>query len=264
VVNLFYGFLASVENLPELFRDKKITSNLQKADHVVAGMEYDLGKYLTLNLEGYYKYFGQLTTMNRNKMFSKDDTDKAEFLRSDFIIEQGNAYGMDFSAKFDHDKLYLWLAYSLAFVERTDELMTYNPHYDRRHNLNFLASYKWGKAADWEASLRWNYGSGFPFTPLAGSFEKLYFGTVDEDYVHQNGDIGMLYGKLFSHRLPSYHRLDLDLKKIFFLGQYTTLEASIGVTNVYNRENPFYYSLIENKQINQLPILPNFGLCFKF
>jgi hypothetical protein len=130
--------------------------------------------------------------------------------------------------------------------------------------LNLLGSYKWGKASDWEVSARWNYGSGFPFTPLAGTFEKLIFNTVDEDYLHQNGDIGMLYGKLYSYRLPSYHRLDLDLKKTFFLGQYTTLEASIGVTNIYNRENPFYYSLIENKQINQLPILPNFGLCFKF
>ena len=264
VVNLFYGFLASVENLPEKFREKEIASNLQKAQHVVGGMEYDIGKYLTLNLEGYYKNFGQLTTINRNKMYSRDDTDKPEYLRNDFIIENGQAYGIDFSAKFDFDKIYFWAAYSLAYVERHDELITYNPHYDRRHNLNLLASYKWGKAADWEMSARWNYGSGFPFTPLAGSFEKLIFNTVDEDYLTQNGDIGMLYGKPYSFRLPSYHRLDLDLKKTFFLGQHTTLEASIGVTNLYNRENPFYYSLMKDEQINQLPILPNFGLCFKF
>jgi len=264
VVNLFYGFLASVENLPEKFRDKTLTSNLQKANHVVGGMEYDIGRYLTLNLEGYFKDFRQLTTINRNKMYSREDTDKPEYLRNDFIMENGQAYGMDFSAKFDFDKIYLWVAYSLAYVERKDEKIIYNPHYDRRHNLNFLASYKWGKAADWEVSTRWNYGSGFPFTPLAGSFEKIIIGTVDEDYLTQNGDIGMLYGKLYSYRLPSYHRLDFDLKKIFFLGQYTTLETSIGVTNIYNRENPFYYSLMEDKQINQLPILPNFGLCFKF
>jgi len=239
-------------------------SNLQKANHVVGGMEYDIGRYLTLNLEGYFKDFRQLTTINRNKMYSREDTDKPEHLRNDFIMENGKAYGMDFSAKLDFDKIYLWAAYSLAFVERKDELITYNPHYDRRHNLNFLASYKWGKATDWEVSARWNYGSGFPFTPLAGTFEKLIFDTVDEDYLTQNGDFGMLYGKLYSYRLPSYHRLDLDLKKIFFLGQYTTLEASIGVTNVYNRKNPFYYSVMKNEQINQLPILPNFGLCFKF
>ena len=264
VVNLFYGFLASVENLPEKFKGKDMISNLQKANHVVGGMEYDIGRYLTLNLEGYFKDFKQLTTINRNKMYDRNDTDKPEYQRNDFIIENGKAYGMDFSAKFDFDKIYLWAAYSLAYVERQDEFVTYNPHYDRRHNLNLLASYKWGKAADWEVSARWNYGSGFPFTPLAGSFEKLLFPTVDEDYLTQNGDIGMLYGKLYSHRLPSYHRLDLDLKKIFFLGQYTTLEANIGVTNIYNRENPFYYSIMKNEQINQLPILPNFGLCFKF
>jgi hypothetical protein len=87
---------------------------------------------------------------------------------------------------------------------------------------------------------------------------------MDQDYLTQNGDFGMLYGKLYSYRLPSYHRLDLDLKKIFFLGQYTTLEANVGVTNIYNRKNPFYYSVMEDKRINQLPILPNFGLCFKF
>ena len=264
VVNLFYGFLASVENLPEKFRETDISSNLQKAEHVVGGMEYDIGKHLTLNLEGYYKHFKQLTTINRNKMYDREDTDKPDFLRNDFIIENGQAYGMDFSAKFDYDKIYLWAAYSLAYVERSDEVATYNPHYDRRHNLNLLASYKWGKAEDWEVSTRWNYGSGFPFTPLAGTFEKLIFNTVDEDYILQNGNLGMLYGKLYSYRLPSYHRLDLDLKKTFFLGQYTTLEASIGVTNVYNRENLFYYSVEKNKQINQLPILPNFGLCFKF
>jgi len=264
VVNLFYGFLASVENLPKEFRTKDISSNLQRAEHVVGGMEYDFGKYLTFNLEGYYKYFGQLTTINRNKMYDREDTDKPEFLRNDFIVENGQAYGMDFSTKFDFDKIYIWAAYSLAYVERQDEKITYNPHYDRRHNLNFLASYKWGKASDWEVSTRWNYGSGFPFTPYAGTFEKLHFNTIDEDYTTQNGDIGMLYGAPYSYRLPSYHRLDLDLKKTFFLGQYTTLEASIGVTNIYDRKNPFYYNVMEDKQINQLPILPNFGLCFKF
>jgi len=264
VVSLFYGFLASVENLPEKFRGSDITSNLQKAEHVVAGMEYDIGRHLTLNLEGYYKNFSQLTTINRNKLYEREDSDKPEYLRNDFIIENGTAYGMDFSAKYDFDKIYLWAAYSLAYVERRDEKVSYNPHYDRRHNLNLMASYKWGKAADWEVSTRWNYGSGFPFTPLAGTFEKLIFNTMDEDYLTQNGNIGMLYGKLYSYRLPSYHRLDFDLKKTFFLGQYTTLEASVGVTNLYDRKNPFYYSLMENKQINQLPILPNLGLCFKF
>ena len=44
----------------------------------------------------------------------------------------------------------------------------------------------------------------------------------------------------------------------------TKLEVNVGATNVYNRENIFYYDRIRNKRVNQLPILPNVNISFKF
>ncbi|MDR0364531.1 MAG: TonB-dependent receptor [Bacteroidales bacterium] len=264
VVNLFYGFLGSVQDFPKEFRGDQMTSCLQKAHHVVGGIEYDLDKHVVMNLEGYFKNFTQLTNLNRNKIYPTGEVDKPLYERSDFIIEDGKAYGMDFSIKVDYDQLYIWAAYSLAYVDRRDEFITYNPHYDRRHNLNLLATYAWGKARDWEVSARWNFGSGFPYTPVAGFCERLHFEDINFDYLFQNGELIALYGDIYTKRLLPYHRLDLNLKKKFFLGQYSTLELDLGVTNVYNRDNIFYYAVITKTVVNQLPILPSFGLCFRF
>ena len=55
-----------------------------------------------MNVEGYYKYFPQLTNINRNKIFDDngDNSDQPDFLKKDYIIEQGDAYGVDFLLNF--------------------------------------------------------------------------------------------------------------------------------------------------------------------
>jgi len=142
VVNLFYGFLSGPENLPETFDGKTVTHKLQKSEHIVAGIEYDPLPSLTLTFEGYFKHFPQLTNLNRNKIY--DDTGEyskiPDYLKKDFIIESGDAKGLDFSAKLDLDRFYFWGVYSFAFVNRYDGIIHYVPHYDRRHNVNLVAS----------------------------------------------------------------------------------------------------------------------------
>ncbi|MDD4848374.1 MAG: TonB-dependent receptor [Bacteroidales bacterium] len=270
VVNLFYGFLISpsTDQTPKTFRGKEVTSRLQKAYHIVGGFEVDINRYLALNIEGYYKDFSQLTSTNRNKLFSTSTAgsmqDPTGIYSYDYIIEDGHAEGLDLSLKLEYDRLYLWTAYSFAFVHRRDELMEYTPHYDRRHNLNVMATYKLGKSYSWELSARWNFGTGFPFTPTAGYAEKLNFDNIGDDYISQNGDFVILYGDLYSSRLTPYHRLDLNIKKTFYLGQHTSLDLDLGVTNVYNRKNIFYYERTTNSWAYQLPILPNFGITFRY
>lgn len=270
VVNLFYGFLISPskDQVPDEFRGKSVKSRLQKAYHIVGGFEIDVNRYLTMNLEGYYKKFTQLTGTNRNKLYEttvagsiQDPTGNYSY---DYIIEDGHAEGIDFSLKVEHDRLYVWTAYSFAFVHRRDEFIEYTPHYDRRHNLNVMATYKLGKSYSWELSARWNFGTGFPFTPTAGYAEKLMFTGIGDDYVDQNGELVILYGDLYSSRLTSYHRLDLNVKKTFYLGQHTTLDLDLGITNVYNRKNVFYYERTSNTWAYQLPFMPSFGITFKY
>lgn len=265
VVNLFYGFLSGPESVPETFEGKEVNSKLQKAQHAILGVEFDLSNRLTLNVEGYYKNFSQLTNLNRNKVYNSNTQGVPDELKMDFIIEKGNAKGVDFSMKYDYDRLFVWAVYSLGYVERTDATMTYNPHFDRRHNVNFLASMKLGKAYDWEVSVRYNFGSGFPFTPLAGNYEQVNFGGgINEDYTISNGDMGFLYGDYNSERMPNYHRVDASVKKVFELGEFTVLEANFSITNILDRENIFYVNIYNHEVVNQLPIMPSLGLTFRF
>jgi hypothetical protein len=269
IVNLFTGYLTSSPelNMVGQFKGDSIDTYLEKANHFIFGIEYDLFKHLSINIEGYYKTLRNLISINRDRYYN-DDSDHAEkpdYFKKEYIVEEGNAYGGDMSIKYEDGRLYLWCVYSLGFVERTNEIQTYYPHYDRRHNINILASYQIGLSRSWEISLRWNYGSGFPYTPTRGMGENLSFQDgISTNIIYANGNMMTYYGELNSKRLPDYHRLDFSLKKRFSFGKRSILELNLSVTNVYNRNNLFYYDRITGSRVNQLPIMPSFGLCFSF
>jgi hypothetical protein len=127
-------------------------------------------------------------------------------------------------------------------------------------------TYLFGKKKDLEVSARWNYGSGLPFTPTSGFYQgEPMSGGVSTDYTTTNpGKVEVLLGDINSKRLPDYHRLDITVKKNFTFKNKTNLEAILGVTNVYNRQNIFYVNRVTNEKIYQLPILPSIGVSYKF
>ncbi len=268
VVNLFYGFLTSpsVGDLPQKFDGKDVKSSLQRSVHAVLGFEYDLMKNLDLNVEGYYKYNMELIDINRNKIFddSPDNSEEPDLLKKDFIVENGNAYGVDFTLKYDFKRTYIWAVYSLGYVYRYDGFNTYTPFYDRRHNINIVATQTFGKNLDWEISARWNYGSGFPYTKTNGYYEQLQIDEINTNMASTNAIMGILYGELNTGRLPSYHRLDITLKRTIEFSKNSTLEITLSCTNVYNRENIFYYDRVHGQRVNQLPIIPSIGVNLTF
>ena len=257
VVNLFTGFLTAPEGQLEGFDDEDVTNNLQRAFHAVGGIEYDFTEYLEFNVEPYYKKFTQLVSLNRNKLLPSDP---------DFQIEKGDAYGLDLLAKYDHKNLYVWLGYSLGFVTRDNGAQVYPPHYDRRHNANAVVSYSWGRNQSWEASVRWNIGSGFPFTKTQGFYEQLPFEQgIYTNYTQQNGVLGIVYDdSLNTGRLPFYHRLDVSLRKTFNISERIQFEVNGSLINAYNRENIFYFDRVRYTRVNQLPILPALGMSLSF
>src|SRR5690606_21866386 len=99
---------------------KQIGVALQKAQHAIFGVEYDLFRNFNVNVETYYKRFSQLTNINRNKQYDENQTDQPEALRKSFIIETGDAYGIDFVFKYEKKDLSLWAVYSLGKVDRWD------------------------------------------------------------------------------------------------------------------------------------------------
>lgn len=273
IVNLFNGLLSAPVNVQENFineygNSKSIQNGLQYAWHAILGMEFDVQKNSSLNIEGYYKYFSQLSNINQNKLYE----DVAQFelvddvFKKDFIIESGKTVGVDFLYKYNNKRLFLWGVYSLSYSTRWDGFSSYFPVFDRRHNVNLVGSYQFGAKKDLELSIRWNLGSGLPFTPTAGFYQGETFSNgVTTDYVTNNpSTITTLLGTFNSERLPYYHRLDITVKKQFKFKNKTTMEITGNITNVYNRSNIFYINRITSKTIYQFPILPSLGISYKF
>jgi hypothetical protein len=255
VVNLFTGFLSGPDDDLYTIDGEEAKSKLQRSTHAIAGIEFDPTDYIEVNVEPYIKYFNQLIEINRNKTTLRDP---------DFATETGQAYGIDFSLKYERKAVYIWMAYSLGFIERNDGEQVYPPHYDRRHNMNLVATYSVKKL--WEFSARWNLGSGFPFTQTAGFYESVDFlDGISTDYTSTNGTLGIIYDEdLNGGRLPYYHRLDLAVKRSIYFVNKNKIEINAGVTNVYNRENIFYFDRVRYERINQLPILPSLAVSYAF
>ena len=258
VVNLFYGFLTSPESRVAGFNGDYLENKLQLAKHLVGGIEIDLLDELQLNVEAYHKDFNQLIVVNRNKTTVE---------APDYTKETGKAYGLDFSAKLEEVKYYLYLSYSYGFVNRFDGQQTYPTVFDRRHNLNMMATYNFDRKGDFQISARWNLGSGFPFTKTQGFYNQLTFVNGPEtDYLTENpAQVGIIYSQIRNGgRLPYYHRLDVSATRKFHFSKHSFLELTASVTNAYDRQNIFYFDRLTYSRVNQLPIIPAVAVKFAF
>jgi len=274
VVNLFYGFITAPTNLPENFVQsngdvRTVKNGLQKAWHAIGGFEFDLGKRTTLELEVYYKWFTQLTDINRNKIFddTPENSEIDDVFKKDFVIESGTAWGGDIVYTFKSQKFYFWAVYSLGKVTRWNGFDFYPPVFDRRHNVNLISTYTFGKEEDWELTGRWNLGSGLPFRQTVGVYEEPVITGITDDYTTGNAsELTFLYDANNNGRLPTYHRFDVNLKKTFESEKFKNLEWEIigGVTNIYSRQNIFYVNRVTNQKVYQLPIMPSLAVSFRF
>lgn len=272
VVNLFYGFLFTPDDLQDYYSPQSgdpyttpVKGKLQKANHLITGLEFDVFKYIDINVEGYQKMFTFLTSINRDKIV--DETTHPNFpdyQKKDVIVETGYARGFDVVVKYDVKRFYFWVTYSFAYNRRWDGQREYFPVFDRRHNVNLVTSYTLDKKKRWEVNARWNMGTGFPLTPTQGYYQQLNMGNYMGNYTTQNGSLGYVAGDLFSQRLPDYHRLDITVKYKYNWSEHAIVEITGGATNVYNRANIFYFDRVTFKRKDQLPILPNINIGLTF
>ena len=275
VVNLFYGFLSGPDDLPDEYLGEEVTSKLQKSRHAVAGFEFDINSNQEINVEGYIKDFTQLSNINRDKIFDdiSENQNRERFLVDNYIVETGEAFGYDITYKLETKQWYIWTVYSFNIVNRyygRGEEIKYSPHFDRRHNVNVVNSYDFGKDLAWSANLRWNFGSGFPFTLTQGFYEYLDFDNGGAtDVTREGGELGIYYDDLNNGRLPYYHRLDASIKRSFKVktkkeNVYNKAEVIFSATNIYNRENIFYFDRVNYRRENQLPLLPSISASYSF
>lgn len=226
---------------------------LQSALHGILGYQQRIGEYFQANIEGYVK-------KHRNIPVSKW-TPIAK-LEIETARANGFTYGFDARLEYDRGPLYLFLGYGWSKVEYEaasgdlgawveEPVFSYSPVHDQRHKLSTVGSYT---LAGYTTSVRWELGSGKPYTQVYGF--DLGLNLPDQHPLSDAGTARTLFSRPYGKRLPYYHRLDVSIKKSFDITGQISLETKTGVINVYNRNNVFYFDSNTLERVDQTPLLP--------
>jgi hypothetical protein len=230
-----------------------------KAIHALAGVRQRLGPF-ALVLEGYRKTLHDLAVPIWSAV--------ARFTTR-LAPADGSVRGLDARIEWQRGSGYAFLGYGLSETEyRLDQsglvgwpeagIQRYAPPHDRRHQLNAVLG---GRIGAIDASIRWQYGSGLPFTRPYGFDTFLPLHPLP-DVREQYGIPRVLYRRPYGGRLPAYHRLDLSLERAFVVGN-DVLVVQVGAVNLYNRDNLFYFDLFTVRRVDQLPLVPFVGLKYE-
>jgi hypothetical protein len=227
------------------------------------------------SVEAYARSFDGVLTLNPGEN-PNDDLD-------DFLVGSGSSWGVDLMLRREGGRVNGWLALSFLRARRTfpDALspiqpspdLEYAPIFDRRVDADLVLRYPlpWG----WQGGLRWNVGTGTPFTRALGSYATYSPRFVDaggrlewagaSDQTDDLGGYAVYLEPRNSSRYPVYHRLDVSARKTF-RKSWGTLEPYVDLINLYNRRNVLFYfyqydeSPPSRAGISMFPIVPTVGL----
>jgi hypothetical protein len=122
-------------------------------------------------------------------------------------------------------------------------------------NTTLVATYK-SDVPGVSLSVKWNYHSGAPYTPIYGTS-----GTFPD------GRPMPVYGAVNSGTLPAYHRLDLRLDRKYVYNTWK-LNTYFELNNAYQRQNVVGYSYdptyTKRSDVSPFVIPFNFGVQAEF
>ncbi|MGE5430432.1 MAG: TonB-dependent receptor [Syntrophomonadaceae bacterium] len=281
----------------------------ERAIHYVLSLERWVSEEWRAKVEGYYKRFNNLIVPEKVEGLNfytepvpgknpenPDAWTRPVYVRSDSVSQipvnnsDGEAYGFEILLEKRNiagiNVLSGWLSYALAFANRYEDAVTIPFRYDQRHTVNVVLSYEVSRS--FNIGLRWQFGSGFPYTEPLGIKPRIILIDTNGDGKPDSPEIAtrmtgansrsrviydVNYGinaDRYNARKPDYHRLDL---RFTWLTDFWNLDWSfyLDVINVYNRHNVVGYSYFINddltlgKRVNTMfPIIPTFGFSVKF
>lgn len=225
----------------------------EESNHYVVGVEGPVGRELWMSVEAYYKDNASLVTYNRDKVDASDP---------DYINGRGSASGLEAVLRWKLLFADLYATYALSSTTIDNLGLTYYPRYDRRHHINILGTFH--PVRDVTVSLRWEFGSGFPFTQTIGTFDRLTMtGAVPGPFETETGRPFVLLGSKNGSRLPNYHRLDASATYDFSLG-FMRGSAGVSLINAYNNKNVFYFDRKTGRRVDMLSFFPSATLTLEF
>ncbi|MBL7978495.1 MAG: carboxypeptidase-like regulatory domain-containing protein [Bacteroidetes Order II. Incertae sedis bacterium] len=230
-----------------------------EAMHAILGWQYKPSNKITCSVEGFYKTLENLAI--------GEWTPYPRFTTK-LQPASGNVRGADFRIEADLGKFYGYISYGYASVlyeakqasipvwYGVDKLVFHPPH-DRTHQTNAVLSYA---VKGFAFNARWQFGTGLPFTQSIG-FDDWFMLSGRLDITQEEGTIGrVLYGAPYQARMPDYHRLDVSVEKKIDFSKRLELLLQAGLINAYNQTNIFYLDLFTLERVDQLPLIPTFGM----
>lgn len=217
-----------------------VTQNVKplESHQTAVGFVFGLPKDLLFSIEGYYKTMDNVIEYKEGaSLFSSTNWEEK------VDMGKGRSKGIEFMLKKETGKTTGWIAYTLSKAERKfDEINKgewYPTNYDRTHDISIVINHKFSEKVDLGAT--WVFGTGYPVTMqthyilIDPSLQmKDYYDENRIDYASSRNN----------YRMENYHRLDLGVnihrqKE----GSKIKRQLSVSVFNVYNRHNPFFYTI---------------------
>ncbi|MTI31437.1 TonB-dependent receptor [Xanthovirga aplysinae] len=217
------------------------------------GFQMDLGLF-RLQVEGFSKKVNGLARYVDLPLFNylKEDYgyESNSSLHNEEIVEGvGRTNGVDLTLIRDFPNFNFLGSYTLSkstnSFNQINEGAEFLANDDQRHQLKLLGTYRWKRL---DLGLNWVFGSGKPH---------------DEEY-------GEAFDPNNMNRLPTYHRLDLNISYGINWGKNNQLEINANFLNLYNRKNvQVTYGLDEfdepsTDEVYLLGFTPSLGIQYKF
>ena len=288
-----YEKLSQSDYFLDLTGARELELRHERATHLVLGVEQDLGRDLTLRVEGYHKRYDDLlvgrleTEAERRARVGRYDfpgtlrdsvPDVPIILSAPTNDAGGGAYGLDVFLTHGNPAARLtgWVSYAWGRAERESYGRRYAFEYDRPHAFNAVGRYRLTSRWDLAATVR--LASGFPHTPALGlrvaaaedDRGRLVPATDSRGDLRYTVDYGGV-GNLNSSRLPHYARV--DVRGTYQRGAWSFY---LEVINLLGRDN----AVVLEPRLNHdpgaelprlsevssqgFPRVPTFGLRFRF
>jgi hypothetical protein len=230
-----------------------------RADHLILGIDHLLREDALIKLEGFYKwYFDYPTSLirpylilaNTGAGFSGSDNNFSSFGLEPLTDKgKGVSRGIELSVQKKLSDLQFYGILSLTYSEtRFTPLdgITRPGVYDQKWILNLSGGYKFNEK--WEASMKFRFASGSPYTP----FES---------------DGMQLVSRYLSDYYSPLHSLDIRVDRRWYFSSLTLI-TYIDIQNIYNnkssnsiRWNPRTQKAQKGESIG---ILPSIGVSLEF
>ncbi|MGV3557462.1 TonB-dependent receptor [Larkinella arboricola] len=232
----------------------------QQAQQFAVGLAKDFihptnpRRSLTLTLEGYYKRLENTISYAEGTSFLSTETSKAASptpWENNITTGRGWSYGSEFFLQKKTGRLSGWIGYTLSWTwwqfPSLNGGAKFNPRYDRRHDASVVGIYeiKPGITLSWT----WVYGTGqaltLPISRFTGYENRPTYPVGTGNPLQQlfgNGPNVKEYSGRNGFRAEPYHRLDVGAR-FFKQRKHYARTWEVGVYNLYNRRNPYYYSL---------------------